>query len=55
MNPVLEIEHLSAWYDRKSLVIRDASFSIHAGEAVGLIGVNGAGKTTMLKALCKRP
>ncbi|OMG25920.1 ABC transporter ATP-binding protein [Actinomyces naeslundii] len=52
MNPVLEIEHLRAWYDRKSLVIRDASFSIYAGEAVGLIGVNGAGKTTMLKALC---
>lgn len=52
MSPVLEVEHLSAWYDRGSPVIQDASFSIDAGEAVGLIGVNGAGKTTMLKALC---
>src|SRR6476619_5750472 len=31
--------------------LADASFSLHAGDKVGLVGRNGAGKTSMLKVI----
>src|SRR3954464_8079935 len=33
------------------LTLTDASFSLHAGDKVGLVGRNGAGKTSLLKVL----
>ena len=33
------------------LAVQDISFKVHAGEAWGLIGTNGSGKSTMLKAI----
>src|SRR5437868_3470083 len=33
--------------------LRDVSFEVHAGEALGIIGRNGAGKSTMLKLLTR--
>jgi branched-chain amino acid transport system ATP-binding protein len=48
---VLKIDHLSAGYG-KSEVLRDVSIYVDAGEVVTIIGANGAGKSTTLKALC---
>ncbi|MCD2137308.1 ABC transporter ATP-binding protein [Salinicoccus halitifaciens] len=45
---VLNIEKLTGGYSRTA-VIHDISFNIKAGEIVGLIGLNGAGKSTTIK------
>ena len=33
------------------LVVVDASFTLHPGDKVGLVGRNGAGKTSLLKVV----
>ncbi len=47
-NGVLDFFHRKYKYKE---AIRDVSFSIEKGQIVGLLGENGAGKTTMLKML----
>ena len=42
------IEHLTKSYTER-LLFDDTSFSINEGEKIGLIGVNGTGKSTLLK------
>ena len=48
---MIEFQHVSFAYEKDRPVIRDLSFRIEAGEAVGLIGANGAGKSTVMKLL----
>lgn len=45
---VLELQSVTGGYTRKP-VIHDLSFKIEPGELVGLIGLNGAGKSTTIK------
>lgn len=45
---ILEVNGLVGGYTRKP-VLQDVSFSIGKGELVGLIGLNGAGKSTTIK------
>jgi branched-chain amino acid transport system ATP-binding protein len=47
---MLEIRHVSMSYGSVK-VIEDVSFEIKEGEAVALLGGNGAGKTTMLRGI----
>lgn len=45
---LLQVNGLSGGYTKK-LVLNDISFQVNAGELVGLIGLNGAGKSTTIK------
>ncbi|WP_391117179.1 ABC transporter ATP-binding protein [Psychrobacillus sp. L3] len=45
---VLEVNNVTGGYTRKP-VLHDLTFSIGKGELVGLIGLNGAGKSTTIK------
>jgi branched-chain amino acid transport system ATP-binding protein len=48
--PLLEVEHIAASYG-KSQALWDVSLQIGAGEVVTLIGRNGMGKSTTVRAL----
>jgi branched-chain amino acid transport system ATP-binding protein len=50
MTHLLEVSELSVGYG-KSRVLFDVSFRVGRDELIGLIGANGAGKTTMLKCI----
>ena len=49
-SPLLVARSIRAGYGRKQVVF-DVSFSLARGEVVALLGHNGAGKTTFLKAM----
>lgn len=46
----ISIEHISKTYGEKTL-FQDISFTINEKERVGLIGINGTGKSTLLKLI----
>lgn len=47
----IDVEHMSFGYEKGKDILKDISF--HAGEndAIGLVGANGVGKSTLLKLL----
>ena len=48
---MIEFQHVSFSYEKDSPVLQDLSFQIDKSESVGLIGANGAGKSTVMKLL----
>lgn len=48
--PLMEASHLQKTYGRHRAV-RNVSFAVKAGDCFGLLGVNGAGKSTTFRML----
>lgn len=49
--PVIEVRDLSRAFGR-FLAVKGVSFEVHRGEIFGLLGANGAGKSTTFRMLC---
>ncbi|HEY9723128.1 MAG TPA: energy-dependent translational throttle protein EttA [Oscillatoriaceae cyanobacterium] len=49
-DPIFSINHVKHRYAARE-ILNDVSLTIHYGDRLGLLGVNGAGKTTMLKVM----
>ena len=47
---ILNIEHISKIYGEK-VIFDDVSYGVHQGDKIGIIGINGTGKTTLLRIL----
>ena len=50
MESLVEIRNLSAGYGQ-NIVLRAVNLTIQSSDFIGVIGPNGGGKTTLLKAL----
>ncbi|MCA0173457.1 ABC transporter ATP-binding protein [Bacillus sp. RAR_GA_16] len=48
-NTILEVSHLTGGYQANKPVLHDVSLRVNSNEIVGLIGLNGAGKSTTIK------
>src|SRR5213596_518327 len=49
--PYLSVSNIEVIYDHVILVLKGVSLSVQEGKIVALLGANGAGKTTSLKAI----
>lgn len=50
---LIEFDHVWFTYEKEAApVLQDFCLSVREGEKLALVGVNGAGKTTMVKLLC---
>ena len=49
--PLLEVRNIEVIYDHVILVLKGVSLTVPEGQIVALLGANGAGKSTTLKAI----
>lgn len=50
----IEFKHVDFKYPNTDhLILKDVSFVIHKNEKISIVGLNGAGKTTIVKLLCR--
>ena len=54
MNTILKLEHIQKYYGNEGNItkaIKEISFSVEAGEFLGIMGASGSGKTTLLNCI----
>lgn len=47
---IINIEHISKIYGEK-VIYEDASFGVQQGDKIGIVGINGTGKSTLLRMI----
>lgn len=50
-NPIIEVRNLSVWYDNSLEAVKKLSLPIYPNKITAIIGPNGCGKSTFLRAL----
>jgi len=48
--PMVEVDNLNVIFGENH-IIHDVSFTVNEGEIIGLFGISGAGKTTIIRVL----
>lgn len=51
MTDLLNVSNLSVFYGARAQAVEDVSFAVGAGAVVALLGANGAGKTSIMRAV----
>jgi len=51
--PLLSVEHLDVVYDGSITALSDVSLTVGEGQVVAVLGSNGAGKTSLLRAISR--
>lgn len=51
MTNLLDVQNIEVVYDQSILAVKQVSLAVQAGSIVALLGANGAGKSTTLKAI----
>ena len=49
---VLEVRHVKKFFGKK-LVLDDINFTLNAGECLGIVGLSGGGKSTLIKIIAR--
>ena len=47
---IINIEHISKIFGEK-VIYEDASFGVQQGDRIGIVGINGTGKSTLLRMI----
>ena len=47
---IINLEHINKIYGEK-VIFEDASFGIQERDKIGIVGINGTGKSTLLKVI----
>jgi ATP-binding cassette, subfamily F, member 3 len=53
-NNVLKVNHVTLGYNLNEPIVTNINFSITRGESIALVGPNGIGKSTLLKAIVQK-
>ena len=48
----LEVKNAKFFYKNDEILFKDLSFSLDSGEILAIMGPNGVGKTSLIRAIC---